>query len=164
MKNAGTVDPANRHGEPRANESVILRIVCIKDLDEFPNRQFLVVPAMILRIQNASKWLLAGWLALSILAAGSLVHLPDLHAQLHCDSHHSHCHAGDSDHDHDHNLPDDHQCLVELLAAGGADAPVVADFVPVQFVAISEIALLDQDQFIPGISSAVVPGRAPPVC
>lgn len=121
---------------------------------------------MISRIQNVSKWLLAGWLALCILAAGTLVHLPDLHAQLHCDSHHSHCHAEDSDHHHDrdHGLPEDHQCLVELLAAGGADAPVIADFVPVQFIAISEAVLLDQDQFIPGVSPSVVPGRAPPAC
>lgn len=125
-------------------------------------------------LQQALRVLLAIWLVGSVLAAGSLVHLPELHAKLHCEGTASCCATGCSpeaehdhghghSHDHDSELPNDHQCLTELLAGGCVDAPVAVDFVPTQFVALSEASLLEPTAELSGYSASAVPGRAPPI-
>lgn len=123
------------------------------------------------RTRQALKMLLATWLVGSVLLAGSLVHLPELHEKLHCGGTTSCCASGcgsqaehDHGHDHGHGLPEDHQCLTELLAAGCVDAPVAVGFVPVQFVALSEATLFEEAQVVSGCSSSAIPGRAPPAC
>ncbi|MFT4688299.1 MAG: hypothetical protein ACI9OD_000495 [Limisphaerales bacterium] len=121
---------------------------------------------MVTRTQHALKLLLATALAFSVLAAGTLVHLPGLHAELHCEGASYCCSSGcqaETGHEQGSGLPDGHQCLIELLAAGCADVPVAIGFVPLQFVVISEVTLLEHGQVASGLSSSAIPGRAPPV-
>lgn len=124
---------------------------------------------MAIRTQQAIRMLLALWLVVSVLVAGGLVHLPELHAKLHCEgstsccapvcgSHHNADHEDRSDHPHDH------QCLAELLTLGIVDAPLPIEFVPAQFVALSEAAFLEHRLAACTYSSSALPGRAPPVC
>lgn len=124
---------------------------------------------MTAQFRQALKVSLAAWLAVSVLAAGALIHLPHLHAELHCEATSSCCDAGcESADEHcpdsETELPADHQCLIELLAAGCVDVPITTGFVPVSFVPISETALLDAGQLASSISSSALPGRAPPIC
>lgn len=117
------------------------------------------------RAQHVLKLLLALWLVASVLVAGALVQLPELHAKLHCEGT-SVCSSQD-DHGHDHHGPEhpnEHQCLAELLALGCVDAPASVEFVPVQFVALSEAALFEDTHTASPYSSAAIPGRAPPTC
>ena len=124
---------------------------------------------MITRTQKAAKFMLAVWLAFSFVAAGALVHLRELHAKLHCEGS-SPCCASSCETSHKHadetesELPQDHQCLIELIAAGCVDGPVAIGFVPIEFTAISETPLVERNLFVTGISSSAIPGRAPPSC
>ncbi len=120
-----------------------------------------------MRAQNALKFLLATSLVCSVVAAGALVHLPDLHAKLHSKGTSCCCATGGSISPEDHQnseMPEDHQCFIELLAAGCVDAPLAVHFIPLQFVPISEAKLLDREQLAPTVSSSALPGRAPPTC
>lgn len=121
---------------------------------------------MISRLANISKSALVFWLGLSVLAAGFLTHLPELHADLHGHSHDSAQFADQDGSDHRDSEPgptDEHSCLIKLFQNGCVDGHVAPFGLTVVVAPAGETPVLEPERLSRQFFHASASSRAPPL-